>query len=112
MSKGFCSWVFEDVLDVSSADIVNLHKTRVKRKGSGVGFIDFWQFALFLEAKIEIPSDFIGEIELREVLCILGDEDMFSILVQLIGTFWVIRALIQLTSALKLKGSTETVIQF
>ena len=49
---------------------------------------------------------------MREVFCILGDKDMFSILVQLIGTFWVISALIQLASALRLKGSTETVIQF
>lgn len=44
-------------------------------------------------------------------MCLLGDEDMPSILMQLIRAFWVIGALIELALALHLKRLPKAVVQ-
>ena len=67
--------------------------------------------ALLLQAQVQIPSNFIREVKLREVLGLLGDEDVASVLMQLVGTLRVVGALVKLAFALALKGLAEAGVE-
>jgi hypothetical protein len=54
--RGYYLGVFEDGIDVSAADVVDLDEAVVEGQALGVVLIDCWQGAFFLETVVEVAG--------------------------------------------------------
>lgn len=99
-----------DLLKISPTSVKHLDQTIIKRQAFRVRFIDLRQIALFFKAIVELKSYWVGEKEGWEGLRIGVKEDMFGILVQLIGALRVISACVEFGLAGVVEGAVNALI--
>jgi hypothetical protein len=100
-----------NLLEVSPADVVDLDYAGVEGKGLWVVLVDFWKVALHFQAAVKIPCEFVGEVKRGELLRVFVEEDVMSVLVQLVGALRIVRALVELGLAATSKGSLDATVQ-
>lgn len=104
-------WVFVDLLDISPTKVIDFDQARVKGQGFGVILINAWQAALLSEAFIEVSGDGIGEVERGEDGGVLFEEDVFGVLMQLIGALGIVSARVQLGLAGVIEGRVDALVE-
>ena len=96
------SWLVNFV-NISSTNTVNFNHAGILWQCWWIFFIHFWQITIFFETLIQIYCHFVWKIDSWEIFTFRSQENMMSILIELIRAFRIICTGIKLCLAWLLK---------